>query len=145
MAFSKKARVIFSIILLIGSVIRMTAFGWNLLILIWIIIPFYFIHILGQVWTIRRSNLGAIDKFLVYLSTIIFIFLTLAQVECSDNRCLFMIDASFEFLFRGAIRLLPDAQEHNPITWLVGTLFVLDFVMNIILLIRLRITKVKEK
>ncbi len=81
--------VVFSVICL---VLRLHTVGWNLLIYCWLLIPYYAIHFWGQFAGYFRKNLSGTDRQLVYLSTILFLFITLFQSDFDDRESYYVID-----------------------------------------------------
>ena len=111
--------------------LRFSAGGWILFMYCWLIIPAYAIHFWGQLTSYFREDLTSIDKALVYISTILFLFMTLFQNDFDDSRPSYWV-ADIYLQKLGVHANFPEPTETVPTIMVI--IFAIDVVLNIYLI-----------
>lgn len=121
---------------IICALTRFIVMGWTLMFFFWIIIPFYLLHLKGQIVTCRKNYLSTIDKALIGMSTVIILVLTLVQHDCADNRCYYLLDAIYSMVTKGSTFMpVPKEEFFSPV---VISLLIFDSAINTYLLLKLK-------
>ena len=90
--FSQQAINGFRWFLIVCCVFRVLNAGFVLVFASWMVLPFYLIHMFGQIKMYSQSTISKTDKYLVYTSTILFLLATLFQAEQDVHKSYYLIE-----------------------------------------------------
>ena len=110
---------------IICCIFRIVNFGYGLIFLSWIIVPFYGIHLYGQTRMYNQPQISKLDKNLVYLSTILFILISLFQIEEMEHGSYYLYESII-----GRQNPRPDFSSPKSLIGL-GIMSLIDAIINI--------------
>ena len=139
MKLSNKSVLLFSILTIALTILRLLMPGFILLSYFWIIIPFYLLHFIGFYTTIRRDNLNKYDRYLTYISIFLLFTLTLLQFDDSDHGSYSILMILVSVFTNGKTKI--DEQFYNSILPIIILSAIIDTAINVALIARFYIAK----
>jgi hypothetical protein len=133
--FTKTEQRIIIWVSILCGVIRILGGGWTLIAGIFILAPYYVLHYVGQVGELLVPTISKREGYLVFISTALLVLVTVLQTDCDDQHCFYVIDRF--------THLLPQPAKGLDFSIPVQSIFVIDSVLNIFLIVRRVIVKSK--